>query len=109
MTNEIPEGDRDNLCLKRPNLSVKHASAIINLKRATTAKESNENVEKRLCVQRGKRSNLLLSNRIRSPRPPPKMEKANKSSWAPVGEGGYLDGVDDEAGEEEEQAEGEHD
>ena len=85
MTNEIPEGDRDNLCLKRPNLSVKHASAIINLKRATTAKESNENVEKRLCVQRGKRSNLLLSNRIRSPRPPPKMEKANKSSWAPVG------------------------
>ena len=46
MTNEIPEGDRDNLCLKRPNLSVKHASAIINLKRATTAKESNENVEK---------------------------------------------------------------
>jgi len=26
-----------------------------------------------------------------------------------VGEGGYLDGVDDEAGEEEEQAEGEHD
>ena len=46
MTNEIPEGDRDNLCLKRPNLSVKHASAIINPQRVTSVKESNENVEK---------------------------------------------------------------
>jgi len=49
----------------------------------------------------------LLSRRIRSPRPP---KKENKSSWAgPGGEGGYLDGVDDEAGQEEEQAEREND
>jgi hypothetical protein len=42
------------------------------------------------------------------PRRRPKMEKAKQIELSPGGEGGYLDGVDDEAGEEEEQAEGEH-